>query len=188
MKINIFYLVILILLIMVWLARKSNNDDIVKKHTKSATDTANIKNARKVYKKTITQKIMLITSIVLFIVIAVCTFTNIDVSIANYFSYNLITEINIDYNLFFVPLYILAAKLIILEVNVGDFALKYFKTKEEEPNIKIDIKSLLYKKPKPTTEENTTPKVEEAPKAEETPKQVEPQPIETPKEETKDTQ
>lgn len=178
MKDSIVYLVLLILLILVWLARKSNNDDIVKKNTKSATDTANIKNARKVYKKTKTQLILLIIPIVLIIIFAICSFTDIDLTLANYFSTDIIHELTFDNNLFFLPFYILVTKLIILEVNVGDFALKYFKTKEEEPNIKIDIKSLLYKKPKPTTKEGI-PKVED--KKEETP-------IETPKEETKDTQ
>lgn len=181
MKINIFYIIMLVLLILVWLARKSNNDDIVKKHAKSATDTANIKNARKVYSKTKTQKALLIISLLSLIVLSICIFTDFDVKVVDYFSTTIVKEVNIDNNLIFIPFYILVAKMIILEVNVGDFALKYFKTKEEEPNIKIDIKSLLYKKLKPTTEEST-------PKVEETPQQVTTPPVEIPKGETKDTQ
>ena len=190
MKINLFYVVILILLILVWLARKSNNNDIVKKHTKSATDTANIKNARKVYRNSKTQKIMLILPIIILIILAICAFTDIDLALANQLSTDIIHEVNTDYNLFFIPLYIIIAKLIILEVNVGDFALKYFKTKEEEPNLKIDIKSLLYKKTKPNNETPTTIKQApqpELPKEESTTVEQTPQP-ELPKEESKDTQ
>ena len=77
----------------------------------------------------------------------------------DYFSADFVTEQEFDRLLYFIPLYLIVANLIYTQVNIGDFILKYFKTKEEELEINIDkekLLSLLYKK-KPTTEETKKP-------------------------------
>jgi hypothetical protein len=82
-------------------------------------------------------------------------FTSIDYFLADYFSADFVTEQEFDRLLYFVPCYTLISNLIYTQVNIGDFLLKHFKTKEEELEIKINKKQLLgllYKK-KPTTEE-----------------------------------
>jgi hypothetical protein len=82
-------------------------------------------------------------------------FTSIDYFLADYFLADFVTEQEFDRLLYFVPCYTLISNLIYTQVNIGDFLLKFFKTQEEELDIKINkeaLMGLLYKK-KPVTDE-----------------------------------
>ena len=82
-------------------------------------------------------------------------FTSIDYFILDYVSADFVTEPEFDRLLYFTPAFIMISNLIYTQVNIGDFLLKFFKTQEEELEIKINkeaLMGLLYKK-KPTTEE-----------------------------------
>lgn len=142
--------VILVLLIILYLVRISNNQDIIKENMKDPiTDKANIKNAKKYYSRKKTYQILLYISILLLIICILWDFTDLEVSVINYISYNIYKEEEFNRNIYLFPIYLILIRQIILEVKLGDFLFKYYEIKEpvleENP-----LKTILYKKPKQT--------------------------------------
>ncbi len=152
----ILLLIILILLILVYIVRISNNNDLIKNNAKTEEDMQIIKQEKKKQHLTKVSIGLTAISIILLIVFILFDFTSLDYILMDYFSAEFVTEQEFDRILYLIPAYIMVANLIYTQVNIGDFILKYFKTKEEEMEIKIDkdkLLGLLYKK-KPTTEED----------------------------------
>lgn len=152
--------IVLVFLVLLYLVRISNNQDLIKENSKDKiTDTANIKNARKYFSNKKTFKILLALTIISLIIIIICDFTSIEAKVIDYFAYNYYKEEKLDRTLYFLPLYLIVIRQIILEVKIGDFLFKYYKV--DEPVLEENLlKMLLYKKspqlnPQPTKE---TPK------------------------------
>lgn len=150
--------IILLLLIIIYIVRISNNKDIIKENMKDPiTDKANIKNARKYYAKKKTFKYLLIAAIAILTIFILWDFTDLEVGIIDYFSYDIYKEQEFNRALYLFPIYIFIIRQIIFEVKVGDFLFKYYKV--DEPVLEENLlKTLLYKKPqqaKPTTQEKT---------------------------------
>ena len=165
----ILLLIILILLILVYMVRVSNNDDIIKNNLKYETDKTNIKNAKKHFSKSKLSLILTFASIILLIVFIIMDFTSIDAQIINYFSTNFHKEKEFERMYYFLPFYIIVGNAIYTQVRIGDFLLKYFKTQEEELEIKINkekIMGLLYKKKTTTETTSEDNKKEELPTVE----------------------
>lgn len=151
----ILLIIIFALLVVVYIARKSNNDDLVKKNAKYQEELQIIKERKKKEYKGKVFIVLSVASIVLLIAFILCDFTSIDYIVADYMSAEIVQEQEFERLFYFIPAFIMVTNLIYAEVNIGDFILRYFKTKEEEVEININkekIMSLLYKK-KPTTEE-----------------------------------
>lgn len=165
----ILLLIILILLILVYMVRVSNNDDIIKNNLKYETDKTNIKNAKKHFSKSKLSLILTFASIILLIVFIIMDFTSIDAQIINYFSTDFYKEKEFERMYYFLPFYIIVGNAIYTQVRIGDFLLKYFKTQEEELEIKINkekIMGLLYKKKTTTETTSEDNKKEELPTVE----------------------
>jgi len=139
---------IFVLLIIIFIVKRSGNKDIIDQKVKTDSDKANAKNAYKVYQNDTTEKILFYLTIISLIVIILCHFLNIDHYIRDYISADFIerrkvSEFNLLYYL--LPCYLFITRLIIIEVRVGDFLYKYFNV--EEPELKENIiKTLLIKK------------------------------------------
>lgn len=156
-------IIVLALLIGVYWIKNNNNEDIIKENCKSKEDLANINNAKKVYSKTKISTTLLILTFTSLIIILLANFTDIDRAIIDYFSNEFYyEEEGFNYYLYLLPIYIYISRIILNEVKLGEFLLKYFKVDEPvlEENI---IKTLLYKKkitnkksPKETQSEQIT--------------------------------
>ena len=147
--------IIFILLVLIYIVRISNNNDIIKKNLKTEEDKLFIKEVKKAEHKTKVSFALFITAIVILIIFLICDFTNYDYIIYDYFAVDFVEEPEFNPLLYFTPAYIVIVNLIYTQVNIGDKLLRYFKTKEEELEINIDkdkLLSILYKK-KPTTDE-----------------------------------
>lgn len=156
----ILLIIIFILLVLVYIVRKSNNEDLIKNNAKYQEELQDIQAARKKEYKGKIFIYLTIGSIVLLIAFILCDFTSLDYIIQDYMSADFITEQEFERLFYFIPAYIMIANLIYAEVNIGDFILRYFKTKEEELEININkekLLGLLYKK-KPSTEQEKTEK------------------------------
>ena len=151
----ILLLIIFILLVLIYIVRISNNNDIIKNNAKTVEQMQVIKTEKKKQHLTKVSKTLTLISIVLLIVFLLMDFTSIDYFILDYVSADFVTEPEFDRLLYFAPAFIMISNLIYTQVNIGDFLLKFFKTQEEELEIKLNkeaIMGLLYKK-KPTNEE-----------------------------------
>lgn len=140
---------VLIMLIIVYIAKLSKNSDLIKEHSKNETDKANVKNARQFFHFNKVSIIIVIICILLLIVFLLSHFTSIDAAIIDYFSYDIYKEEKFDTTLYYIPIYLYLFRNIYIEVEVSEFLLKYFKTKEEEldtTELKQNIKSIFYKK------------------------------------------
>lgn len=151
LKLNLMIIafIVLALLILICALRICNNEDLIVKNCKSEEDLANIKNAKKVFRKTKTYKYLLILFYVSIIVLLICAFTDYDTKIVDFLSAQLVYEEDMVFNnnYFFIPIYILVIREMLIQVKIGEFLLKYFNTEEEQPE-EINLKALLYKKPK----------------------------------------
>lgn len=154
----IIYFVILIFLVLLIFIRDSNNNDIIRENCKSQTDLDNIINAKKTFNKTKLSTILLIIAIIIFILLLVCNFTNLDDFLIDYFSIELYEQKEFDYNLYFIPVYIIIVRQILIEVKTSEFLLKLYQVAEpvleENP-----LKSLLFKKKKSSKKEETNDQV-----------------------------
>lgn len=141
--------IILALLIITCALRICNNEDLIVKNCKSETDLANIKNAKKVFRKMKTYKYLLILFYLSIIILLICAFTDFDTKIIDFISTEFVYEEDMVFNnnYFFIPVYILVIRELLIQVKIGEFLLKYFNTEEEQPQ-EINLKALLYKKPK----------------------------------------
>ena len=151
----IVLLLILILLVLIYIVRISNNNDIIKNNAKTVEQMQVINEEKKKQHLTKVSKTLTLTSIILLIIFILMDFTNIDYIVLDYVSADFVTEPEFDRLLYFTPAFIMISNLIYTQVNIGDFLLKFFKTQEEELEIKINkdtIMGLLYKK-KPASEE-----------------------------------
>lgn len=151
----ILLLIIFILLVLIYIVRISNNNDIIKNNAKTVEQMQVIKTEKKKQHLTKVSKALTLISIVLLIVFLLMDFTSVDYFILDYVSADFVTEPEFDRLLYFAPAFIMISNLIYTQVNIGDFLLKFFKTQEEELEIKLNkeaIMGLLYKK-KPTNEE-----------------------------------
>ena len=151
----IVLLLILILLILIYIVRISNNNDIIKNNAKTVEQMEIINQEKKKQYLTKVSKTLFAISAISLVAFLLMDFTTIDYFVLDYVSSDFVTEPEFDRLLYFVPAYVLISNLIYTQVNIGDFLLKFFKTKEEELEININkeaIMGLLYKK-KPTNEE-----------------------------------
>lgn len=151
----IILLLILILLILIYAVRISNNNDIIKNNAKTVEQMQIINEEKKKQHLTKVSKALFAVSAISLVILLLMQFTSIEYIILDYISPDFITEPEFDKLLYFIPAYVLISNLIYTQVNIGDFLLKFFKTQEEELEIKINkdsIMGLLYKK-KPTKEE-----------------------------------
>jgi Na+(H+)/acetate symporter ActP len=151
----ILLLLIFILLVLIYIVRISNNNDIIKNNAKTVEQMQIIKAEKKKQHLTKVSKALTAISIISLIVFILMDFTSIDYIVMDYFATDFVTEQEFDRLLYFIPAYVMITNLIYTQVNIGDFLLKFFKTQEEEMDIKINkdaIMGLLYKK-KPVTEE-----------------------------------
>ncbi len=151
LKINLMFicLAILILLIIICAARLSNNEDLIVKNCKNENDYENIKNAKKVFRKSKVAKNLMLLIYAIIIILLLCAFTDIDFQIIDFISTDIISKesITFNYNLFFIPIYIYVIRECIIQVKIGEFLLKFFNDNEPIPP-EINLKSLLYKKKK----------------------------------------
>ena len=92
-------LIILIFLILLCIVKVSNNNDLIKANVKTPEDNANVKNAKKVFRKAKYFIFMLVLSIIILISVMLCQFTTIDTFIIDYFSTDFYKEdfFNINY-------------------------------------------------------------------------------------------
>ena len=143
--------IVLLFLIVIYIVKKSGNDDIAKQHSKTPSDKANVANARKVYRRATTEKILLIATIVSIIVLVLLQFTDIGYIIEDYISPDFVERREFNPMYYLLPCYLFVTRIIIVEVRVGDYIYKYFNLEEPEldVNAKELIKSMLYKKSKP---------------------------------------
>ncbi|MBE6146060.1 MAG: hypothetical protein E7171_05500 [Firmicutes bacterium] len=151
----ILLLLILILLVLIYIVRISNNNDIIKNNAKTVEQMQVINAEKKKQHFTKVSKALFAISAISLIAFLLMDLTSIDYFLLDYFSAEFVTEPEFDRLLYFIPVYCLICNLIYTQVNIGDFLLKFFKTQEEELEIKINkeaIMGLLYKK-KPTNEE-----------------------------------
>ncbi len=150
---------ILVLLCLLTYIRISNNEDLVVANAKDETDLANIKNAKKVYRKAKDVKILLYVALISIAILLICAFSDIDYYLIDYISLDLVNkdDVAFDFNYFFFPAYVLVIREILIQVKIGEFLLKFFKA--EEPHLEesplVSLKSLLYKKPKQPTNQAT---------------------------------
>lgn len=166
-------LVILIFLVLLYFVKVSNNNDIIDTKCETVEDQANIKNAKKVFSRARYSIIMLIISIIFILLIVICQFTNLDTVIINYFSVDIYQADFFNANYYYIPIFLLISRQILLEVKLSEFLHKYFEVKEEEISTKEVIHTLLYKPKVSNSNENNkvTPpenKQESETKAEET--------------------
>lgn len=126
-------IIVLIFLILLYIVRISNNQDIIKQNSKDKiTDTANIKNARKHFSNKKTFKYLLLLAILLIIFFLISDFTSIEAKIIDFFAYDFYEEQDFNKLLYLVPIYIIIVRNIILEVKMGEFLFKYYKVDEPE--------------------------------------------------------
>lgn len=126
-------IIVLIFLILLYIVRISNNQDIIKQNSKDKiTDTANIKNARKHFSNKKTFKYLLLLAILLIIFFLISDFTSIEAQIIDFFAYDFYEEQEFNKLLYLVPIYIIIVRNIILEVKMGEFLFKYYKVDEPE--------------------------------------------------------
>lgn len=138
--------IVLIALVLVWYVKFTTNQELAKKNCKSETDKANVKNARKTYSRTKTTIVLLLLSIASLIVVLLMNFTNLEFILKDFISADFVEEgKTFSYYFYLIPLYILASRQIIIEVNLGDFLYKFFNVEEPEYEGGT-LKSLLYKK------------------------------------------
>lgn len=139
------YLFILILLIIIFIVKYLTNKETIDANCKDENDLANIKYARKYYTKTKTSFVALIISLIMLIVLLLSQYTDIDKYIIDYLSTEFYQEKTLDTTLYYIPIYIIIMRFIVIEVKVGDYLYKYFKV--EEPHLEENpLKSILYKK------------------------------------------
>ena len=126
-------IIVLIFLILLYIVRISNNQDIIKQNSKDKiTDTANIKNARKHFSSKKTFKYLLLLAILLIIFFLISDFTSLEAQIIDFFAYDFYEEQDFNKLLYLVPIYIIIVRNIILEVKMGEFLFKYYKVDEPE--------------------------------------------------------
>lgn len=126
-------IIVLIFLILLYIVRISNNQDIIKQNSKDKiTDTANIKNARKHFSSKKTFKYLLLLAILLIIFFLISDFTSIEAQIIDFFAYDFYEEQDFNKLLYLIPIYIIIVRNIILEVKMGEFLFKYYKVDEPE--------------------------------------------------------
>ncbi len=126
-------IIVLIFLILLYIVRISNNQDIIKQNSKDKiSDTANIKNARKHFSSKKTFKYLLLLAILLIIFFLISDFTSIEAQIIDFFAYDFYEEQDFNKLLYLVPIYIIIVRNIILEVKMGEFLFKYYKVDEPE--------------------------------------------------------
>ncbi len=147
-------IIVSIILILLYIVRISNNQDLIKENCKTEIMTANIKHAKNHFYKTKLSTSLLIFTIVFTIIVLICDFTSLEAIIIDYFAYDFYTEEETSKVLYFIPIFTFCIRGIINEVNLGDFLLKYFNVKEPELEENL-LKSLLYKK-KPSTDTQKT--------------------------------
>lgn len=143
----IIMFIILALLIILCAIRMINNDDLIVNNCKSETDLANINNAKKVFRKAKTYNYLLLAIYASIVILLICAFTDIDYHVINFISLDIVTPEDVEFNInyCFLPIYIYIVREILIQVKIGEFLLKYFKT--DEPVLEENIlKSLLYKK------------------------------------------
>ena len=139
------YLFILVLLIIIFIVKYLTNKETIDINCKDENDLANIKYARKYYTKTKTSFVALIISLIMLIVLLLSQYTDIDKYIIDYLSTDFYQEKALDTTLYYIPIYIIIMRFIVIEVKVGDYLYKYFKV--EEPHLEENpLKSILYKK------------------------------------------
>ena len=81
----------------------------------------------------------------MLIVLLLSQYTDIDKYIIDYLSTEFYQEKALDTTLYYIPIYIIIMRFIVIEVKVGDYLYKYFKV--EEPHLEENpLKSILYKK------------------------------------------
>ncbi len=142
-------LIVLILILGIYYVKYQTNIDLMNENAKEDIDDANYRNARKYYIKTRTAKVVLLASILSLIVCIICDFTSIDAKVIDYFSDGFYKEQKFDRIYYFIPLYLFAVRLLVIEVKVGDYLYKYFKVEEPEENPlkNIDVKKIIMKQP-----------------------------------------
>lgn len=185
-------LVILIFLVLLCFVKISNNNDIIDAKCETVEDQANVKNAKKVFSRARYSIIMLIISIFFILLIIICQFTNLDTIVINYFSVDIYQADFFNANYYYIPIFLLISRQILLEVKLSEFLHKYFEVKEEEISTKEVIHNLLYKPKEPDPNEMnkiTPPKPEPETKVEENKPTEEVKPVEDnkPTEETETT-
>ena len=138
------FLLILVLFIIILIVKYLTNKETIYNNCQNENDLANIKYARKYYTKTRTSYVALIFSLVALIVLLLSQYTDIDKYIIDYFSTDFYQEKPLDTTLYYIPIYILVMRFIVIEVKVGDYLYKYFQV--EEPHLEENpLKSILYK-------------------------------------------
>lgn len=154
----IIYFIILIVLVLLIFVRDSNNNDIIRENCKSQTDLDNIINAKKRFSKNKISSILLILSILILILLLTCNFTKLDDLLIDYFSFELYEQKEFNYNLYFIPAYIIIIRQILIEVKTSEFLLKLYQV--TEPKLEENpLKSLLFKKKKNPKKEETNDQV-----------------------------
>lgn len=138
-------ILILICFIIVEEVKQSNNDDLIKENCKNKEQYENIQNAKKVFRKIKISIILLIIAILTLILLLIIDFTDLEVGIMEFISSDFYTKQEVDRTLYFVPLYILIAREIIIQVKFGEFLLKFFNVKEPVLEESL-LKTILYKK------------------------------------------
>ena len=124
-------IIVLIFLILLYIVRISNNNDIIKQNSKDQiTDKANIKNARKHFANKKTFKYLLLLTILLTIVFLISDFTSIEAEVIDYFALDFYQEQEFNRIFYLIPIYIIVVRNIILEVKMGEFLFKYYKVDE----------------------------------------------------------
>lgn len=143
----IILFLILAMLILICAVKISNNNDLIANNCKDENDLANIDNAKKVFRKSKVYNYLLIAIYLSVIILLICAYTDIDYKIIDFISIDLVNENDVvfDFNYFFFPIYLFVIREILIQVKIGEFLLKYFKTEEPEFDQNI-IKNLLYKK------------------------------------------
>ena len=179
------FLLILVLFIIILIVKYLTNKETIYNNCQNENDLANIKYARKYYTKTRTSYVALIFSLVALIVLLLSQYTDIDKYIIDYFSTDFYQEKPLDTTLYYIPIYILVMRFIVIEVKVGDYLYKYFQV--EEPHLEENpLKSILYKKKPVEKETNLTSETTDKKQITKETKQIQKNDNELPKETQKD--
>lgn len=141
----IFLIIMLIVLILIGLVRYSNNKDLINHNCQDELTLANVNNAKKVLRKSKTYNVLFIIAAISLIIILICNFTDLDDALIDYISIELYQPKAFDYNLYFIPLYTIVIREILIQVRIGEFLLKYFKVKETELDIANEVINPLMK-------------------------------------------
>lgn len=147
-------LIILIFVLLICVVKIVSNNDMIKEHSKTPEDKANVKNAKRVFSNAIYANILIIAAAIITLLIVLCQFTTLDTILINYFSTDFYKDDFYNVNFYYIPAFIILTRKIIIEVKISEFLHKYFNVIEEEVNTKELIQNVLYKKKAP--EENQT--------------------------------